>query len=115
MLPARHLLLLHDRLPLCKTARIGTGAGGFSGLPQTMRELSFVTPTDPSWKRWLIGAIEDVSGRRKILPLYRQWRAEYVGKSPHMMGDGLNLIDVNLKIHSRYRGRQRFPIIPGWL
>ena len=66
-----------------------------------MRELSFVTPTDPSWKRWLIGAIEDVSGRRKILPLYRQWRADYVGKSPHMMGDGLNLIDVNLKIHSK--------------
>ena len=66
-----------------------------------MRELSFVTPTDPAWKRWLIAAIEDVSGRRKILPLYLQWRKDYVGKSPHMMGDGLDLIDVDLKIDSK--------------
>jgi len=113
MLPARNLLWLYDRLPLCETARIGRSSGGFSGLPQTMRELSFVTPTDPSWKRWLIGAIEDVSGRRKILPLYRQWRAEYVGKSPHMMGDGLNLIDVNLKIHSKVPWPPKVPDNPG--
>lgn len=66
-----------------------------------MRELSYVTPTDPAWKRWVIGTIEDISGRRKILPLYEKWRREYVGKSPRMMRDALNLIDVDLKIHSK--------------
>lgn len=65
-----------------------------------MRELSYVTPTDPAWKRWLVAAIEDLSGRRKILPYYLQWRRDYVGKSPTMMRDGLGLIDVDLRIHS---------------
>ncbi|MEQ8825283.1 MAG: 1-acyl-sn-glycerol-3-phosphate acyltransferase [Filomicrobium sp.] len=66
-----------------------------------MRELSFVTPTDPFWKRWLIAAIEDISGRRGILPYYQKWRAEYVGKSDREMGEGLDLIDVKLKVHSK--------------
>ncbi len=65
-----------------------------------MRDLSYVTPNDPAWKRWLIATIEDISGRRKILPYYRQWRREFVGKSPTMMGDGLDLIDVQRKIYS---------------
>lgn len=66
-----------------------------------MRELSYVTPTDPAWKQLLIGTIEDISGRRKILPLYQQWRRDYVGKSPKMMRDALNLIQVELDIHSQ--------------
>ncbi|MBU1210599.1 MAG: lysophospholipid acyltransferase family protein [Alphaproteobacteria bacterium] len=65
-----------------------------------MRELSYVTPTDPAWKRWLIATIEDISGRRKILPYYQQWRRDFVGKSPSMMRDGLDLIDVNLDIRA---------------
>ncbi len=65
-----------------------------------MRELSFVTPNDPLWKRWLIAGIEDLSGRRKILPFYKQWQREYVGKCEHMMGVGLDLIDVKLDITS---------------
>lgn len=65
-----------------------------------MRELSFVTPTDPWWKRTLIAAIEDMSGRRKILPFYKRWQREYVGRSERMMGDGLALIDVRLAIRS---------------
>ncbi|MCH9807196.1 MAG: lysophospholipid acyltransferase family protein [Alphaproteobacteria bacterium] len=66
-----------------------------------MRELTYVTPTDPAWKRWLIAAIEDISGRRKILPHYRHWRREYVGKSAYMMGDGLDLINVDRRIHPK--------------
>ncbi|MBU2580840.1 MAG: 1-acyl-sn-glycerol-3-phosphate acyltransferase [Alphaproteobacteria bacterium] len=65
-----------------------------------MRELSYVTPTDPAWKRWLTATIEDVSGRRKILPYYLKWRREYVGRSQTMMRDGLDLIDVDLNIRS---------------
>lgn len=66
-----------------------------------MRDLSYVTPNDPAWKRWLIATIEDISGRRKILPYYQQWRRDYVGKSPTMMGDGLDLIKVQRKVHSK--------------
>lgn len=65
-----------------------------------MRELTYVTPEDPAWKRWLVAAIEDISGRRKILPHYLHWRDEYVGKSQTMMGDGLDLIKVDRRIHS---------------
>lgn len=66
-----------------------------------MRDLSYVTPNDPAWKRWLIATIEDISGRRKILPYYQKWRRDYVGKSPTMMGDGLDLINVQRQVHSK--------------
>lgn len=68
-----------------------------------------MTPTDPLWKRLLIGAIEDLSGRRKILPYYRQWQAEYVGKSDRIMGEGLGLIDVNLNIAAKSNWPPRIP------
>ena len=66
-----------------------------------MRELSYVSPSDPAWKRWLIASIEDISGRKKYLPLYERWKNEIVGHSPQMMTDMLELINVRLDIHSR--------------
>ncbi len=66
-----------------------------------MRKLSFVSPEDPTWKRWVIGAIEDVSGRRKFLPLYDRWRDEIVGNpNRKMMEDMLGLINVTLDVVS---------------
>lgn len=63
-----------------------------------MRDLSFVSPDDPAWRRWVIGAIEDLSGRRRFLPLYQRWRTEIVGNPDRrMMEDMLGLIDVTLK------------------
>lgn len=65
-----------------------------------MRDLSYVSPNDPAWKRWTIGAIEDLSGRRHYLPLYRRWQTEIIGKSPRIMSDCLKLIDVDLNVES---------------
>jgi hypothetical protein len=48
--------------------------------------LSYASPRDPHWKRWTMRAIEDLSGRRALLPVYYRWRAEVAGKSPRMMG-----------------------------
>ncbi len=62
------------------------------------RELSYVRPDDPLWKRWFMGAIEDLSGRRRLLPLYRQWRDEIVGKSPRMWSQALDMIGTRLDI-----------------
>ncbi len=38
------------------------------------RELSYVSGSDPVWKRLLMAAIEDLSGRRRLLPVYKRWR-----------------------------------------
>lgn len=67
-----------------------------------MRELSYVSPGDPAWKRWTIAAIEDLSGRQRYLPLYQKWRREIIGTSPQIMGDCLKLINVDLQVESKW-------------
>jgi len=74
-----------------------------------MRDLSYVSPNDPAWKRWTIGAIEDLSGRRHYLPLYRRWQTEIIGKSRRIMSDCLKLIDVDLNVESRSPWPPRIP------
>ena len=56
-------------------------------------ELSYVSRRDPLWKRWIMRTIENLSGRRRLLPIYYRWRASVVGTgnagaepSPRMMG-----------------------------
>lgn len=66
-----------------------------------MRELSYVSPDQPAWMRCTIAAIEDLSGRRRYLPLYHRWRTEIVGKSPRPMTDCLKLINVDLRVESK--------------
>ncbi len=63
-----------------------------------MRDLSYVSLNDPAWKRWTMAAIEDLSGRRRYLPLYHQWRARAATNPDTMMRDMLDLIDVSLDI-----------------
>jgi putative hemolysin len=60
--------------------------------------LTYASPRDPLWKRWAMHAIEDLSGRRRLLPIYRTWRTEVAGKSPRMMSELLNLIGTTLDI-----------------
>ncbi len=36
--------------------------------------LTYASPRDPLWKRWTMRAIEDLSGRRGLLPVYYRWR-----------------------------------------
>src|SRR5271163_3712006 len=54
--------------------------------------LSYASSRDPHWKRWTMRAIEDLSGRRALLPVYYRWRAEVAGKSPRMMGALLDML-----------------------
>ena len=68
-----------------------------------MRELTYVSPGDPPFKRWAVSAIEDLAGRRKFLPLYKRWREESAGKSSYMMGEMLDLIDVKIDINANGR------------
>lgn len=65
-------------------------------------ELSYVSPDDPFWKRWLMRAIENLSGRRRLLPVYMRWRREFAGKSPTMMRDLLSLINCDLTIDGEW-------------
>lgn len=66
-----------------------------------MRDLSYVSSSQPAWMRWTIAAIEDLSGRRHYLPLYRRWQTEIVGKSQRIMSDCLDLIEVDLRVEAQ--------------
>jgi putative hemolysin len=63
--------------------------------------LTYASPRDPRWKRWAMHAIEDLSGRRRLLPIYRAWRTEIAGtgKSPRMMSELLRMIGTTLNIN----------------
>jgi putative hemolysin len=62
--------------------------------------LTYASPRDPRWKRWTMRAIEDLSGRRALLPVYYRWRTEVAGKSPRMMGEALDMLGTRLQIAS---------------
>jgi putative hemolysin len=66
--------------------------------------LTYASPRDPRWKRWAMHAIEDLSGRRRLLPIYRAWRTEIAGKNPRMMGELLRMIGTTLDINSGIAG-----------
>jgi len=61
--------------------------------------LTYASPRDPRWKRWAMHAIEDLSGRRRLLPIYHAWRTEVAGKSPRMMTELLSRIGTTLDIN----------------
>src|SRR6202163_2449000 len=63
-------------------------------------ELSYVSRRDPFWKRWTMRAIENVSGRRRLLPLYHRWRTSVAGTSPRMMGALLDMIGTRLDVQA---------------
>ena len=63
-------------------------------------ELSYVTPEDPAWRRVLMRAIETVSGRGRLLPIYHRWRDEVVGRDPHMMQAALRMVGTRLEIEA---------------
>jgi putative hemolysin len=71
-------------------------------------ELSYVSPRDPAWKRWTMRGVENLSGRRALLPIYHRWQQTIVGKSPRMMADLLDLIDTRLEVHTE--NDQAWPI-----
>ncbi len=64
------------------------------------QELSYVSWRDPLWKRWTMRAIENVSGRRRLLPVYHRWRSTVVGKSARMMGALLDMLETRLDVQA---------------
>src|SRR6266849_3541073 len=68
-------------------------------MPMESEILTYASPDDPWWKRWAMHAIEDLSGRRRLLPIYRAWRTEVAGNSPRMMTELLDMIGTRLEIN----------------
>jgi putative hemolysin len=67
--------------------------------PMESEILTYASPSDPRWKRWAMHMIEDLSGRRRLLPIYHTWRTEVAGKSPRMMNELLRMIGTTLEIN----------------
>lgn len=63
-------------------------------------ELSYATSADTLGKRILMRGVENLSGRRKLLPLYYNWRDEVAGKSPLMWNEALERINTKLDIEA---------------
>ena len=63
-------------------------------------ELSYATPSDPLAKRLLIRLIEDLCGRRRLLPIYRSWSTEIAGKEPLMWSAVLDMIGTRLEVNA---------------
>jgi putative hemolysin len=78
--------------------------------PMESEILTYASPGDPRWKRWVMRAIEDLSGRRRLLPIYRAWRREVAGKNPRMMNELLRMIGTTLDINSGNPDRGTWPV-----
>jgi len=72
--------------------------------------LTYASPRDPWWKRWAMHAVEDLSGRRRLLPIYRAWRTEVAGKSPRMMTELIEMVGTNLDINAGYAVAGTWPV-----
>ncbi len=74
----------------------------------TSHELSYATASTPPIQRWLIRAIENVSGRRGLLKTYHRWRAGSAG-GPRMWRDALDMIGTRLEITAAADWRAGLP------
>jgi putative hemolysin len=81
-------------------------------LLMTSRVLSYAAPNTPVFRRWFMRAIEDLSGRRRLLPLYLRWRAEVAGKTPRMWSEALSIIGTQLKVSGPTDWHTRIPSGP---
>jgi putative hemolysin len=89
--------------------------GGSVHFPEDWRalqfeELSYASPDDPPLKRWTIHLIEHLSGRPRLLPIYRKWQKIALKQPQRMMRELLRLIDVELEIVA---GRWPPPLVAG--
>ena len=72
--------------------------------------LTYASPRDPWWKRLAMHAVEDLSGRRRLLPIYRAWRTEVAGKSPRMMTELIEMVGTNLDINASNAEASTWPV-----
>lgn len=63
-------------------------------------ELTYASPGDPPLKRWIIHALEALSGRNYFVPLYERWKDEIVPRRGRVIRPMLDLIKVELEIAS---------------
>lgn len=59
-------------------------------------ELSYASPNDPLLKRWVIHAVENLSGRPKLLPIYRAWRKVVATRPERQMRELLEMLEVRV-------------------
>jgi putative hemolysin len=64
-------------------------------------ELSYASACMPVWQRRFVRAVENASGRRRLLPLYDHWRREMAG-SPEKMAGLLRLLGTTLDIRGTW-------------
>lgn len=64
--------------------------------------LSYASESLPGWQRRFVRAVENASGRRRLLPLYDRWRTESAGRSPRMMAEMLELIGTTLDLEGAW-------------
>jgi putative hemolysin len=81
-------------------------------IPADLQPLTYASLRDPCWKRWAMRAIEDLSGRRRLLPIYEAWRTQVAGKSPRMMNKLLDMIGTRLDINPGNAGYPNASIWP---
>lgn len=74
----------------------------------TSHELSYATASTPPVRRWLIRAIENLSGRRRLLKIYHRWRSASAG-GQRMWSDALNMIGTRLEINAPEDWQDRLP------
>jgi len=72
--------------------------------------LTYASPQDPWWKRGAMRAIEDLSGRRRLLPIYHAWRTKVAGKSPRMMSELIDMIGTKLDINTSNSNAGPWPV-----
>jgi putative hemolysin len=58
----------------------------------------------------MMRAIEDLSGRRRLLPIYHAWRTEVAGSSPRMMNELLDMIGTRLDINAGNINSATWPV-----
>lgn len=71
-------------------------------------ELSYANPGQPRLKRWMIRAVEGISGRRKLLAIYRRWKTG-VAAGGYIWSELLSLIDLRVRIDADVWPPQELP------
>lgn len=61
-------------------------------------ELSYANPGDTMMRRLFMRAIENLSGRQRLLRLYHRWQRESVDRSPSQWQDALEMIGTELAV-----------------
>ncbi len=74
-------------------------------------ELSYANASQPRMTRWLIRAVEGMSGRKKLLAIYRHWKSG-VATGGYIWSELLSLINLNVHVEGAEWPPQELPSGP---